>query len=100
MRKLSGFEQTVLACLTNPPLAPKFQLWQTVRCQGYQNHFWTGQICGFHFERVEVAFKTSADPGWYYHLESGENISIVHEDDIDGVVGTEEPETIAEGSNG
>ncbi|BAS55317.1 hypothetical protein NIES2135_54010 [Leptolyngbya boryana NIES-2135] len=77
---LTEFELNLKALLDHPFPAPKYHLWQTVRF-GKK----TARICGMYFTRPEIAFAESSYPGWHYHLEGKDSISIIHQDDIDGI---------------
>lgn len=74
MSNLSDFEQMILSHLANPHAEPKFQLWQETR---------QGRICGYYFMRVEIAFSEQCEPGWHYHVETGREICILHEDSLE-----------------
>lgn len=76
MANLSNFEQMILHYLTNPHPSRKFRLWQNTA---------QGRICGFYFMRISVAFSQRCAPGWYYHLETGEETTILHEDALEEV---------------
>lgn len=84
---LNNLERKYQIYLNNPDLAPKYKLWQTVKIEGcLKGDFWDGRICGSYFTRVSVAIYENCEPGWRYHIETGEEITIVHEDDILSVV--------------
>jgi hypothetical protein len=89
---LTKLEQKLYHYLSNPTPKPKYEIWQTVRYKvrgSSKDEIAEGRICGCRFTRVAIAFAENCEPGWDYHLESGDEgdeVETIHEDRIIGVV--------------
>lgn len=72
MRQLTKFERKIQTQL-NGILDRKYQLWQ--QTEG-------GQIVGFYYTSVSVAFRERSEPGWVYLIEAGGDIYHIHEESV------------------